>query len=41
MQLSYEHVNMSKEQQAREQNFCEQHKIFKEYFCHVSQIFST
>jgi hypothetical protein len=39
------HMSMSgelvtDEQRACELNFCELHKIFKEYTCHVNQIFS-
>jgi hypothetical protein len=38
--LSCEHVNVNGELVSGELNFCEQHKIFKEYSCHISQIFS-
>ncbi len=44
-QILCEHVSangelMNGEQQAREQNFYQQHKIFNEYSCHISQLFS-
>jgi len=40
-QLPYECMSMSGELVSIDLNFCEQHKIFEEYSCHVSQIFST
>ncbi len=36
MQLPCECMSMSSEL-----NFCEQDRSFKEYFCHLNQIFST
>ncbi len=44
-QILCEHVSangelMNGEQQAREQNFYQQHKIFNEYSCHINQLFS-